>query len=352
MIHVNFAAILPSRNERATIADVTTAVDTAIGAADAAILHADSSDTPDTAARFMATPTRAAKVPLTGLARGKGGQILAAARHDAITGADAVLVADTDTRNPDPDTYRTLLARIETGASLAVADYPRHWDEANLTNHLARPLIAATTGHDIPQPLAGDIAISRQCLDAALRAAETLPADVAMCVNGYGIDAFLLLTAASVGPIASVRVEYAKQHAGSFLHLPTIYHEAVPALLHLTGRRSPPHAGNESGYRIADRRLEPAQLRSMLTTLDGLASRPDRYDSRPWSFVVAEAWQAVHQGCPPVRAARLLWPHYVHRVRDWLTRGQLATATSRARMLSDNHTHLHTAVLALKEPLP
>ena len=262
-------------------------------------------------------------------------------------------MADTDTRNPDPDTYRALLARIETGASLAVADYPRHWDEANLTHHLARPLIAATTGHDVPQPLAGDIAISRQCLDAALRAAETLPDDVAMCVNGYGIDAFLLLTAASVGRIASVRVAHAKQHAGSFPHLPTIYHEAVPALLHLTGRRSPPQMpGDESGYRIADRRLEPAQLRSMLTTLDGFVPRPDRHDSRPWSFVVAEAWQAVHQGGPPVRAARLLWPHYLHRVRDWLTHGQLAPATSRAGMLSDNHTRLHTAILALQEPLP
>ncbi|MGW2082668.1 hypothetical protein ACWCOW_38175 [Streptomyces sp. NPDC001939] len=134
-----------------------------------------------------------------------------------------MLIADTDTRNPAPAVYRALLDRVRAGAAFAIADYPRHWDEANLTNHLARPLIAATTGHDVPQPLAGDLALSGQALDAVLRAVEALPAEVSACVDGYGVDAFLLLTAATVGPIASLRLGEPKQHAGSFPHLPAIY---------------------------------------------------------------------------------------------------------------------------------
>ncbi|MEU5793188.1 hypothetical protein ABZ800_06595 [Streptomyces sp. NPDC047813] len=75
------AAILPSRNEPATITAVTTAVDTALGNGPTVIVNADSSDTPTTTANFAATGTRAKKVPLAGLTRGKGAQILSAARR-------------------------------------------------------------------------------------------------------------------------------------------------------------------------------------------------------------------------------------------------------------------------------
>jgi glucosylglycerate synthase len=341
------AAILPSRNEPTTIAAVTSAVDLALGNPAAVIVHADASDTFETAETFTVTATRAAKVALTGLLRGKGAQILAAARRPELTGAEAVLIVDTDTRNPDPAVYRALLDCVRAGAALAIADYPRHWDEANLTNHLARPLIAAATGHDVPQPLAGDLAVSRDVLTAALRAAESLPAGLPECVNGYGIDAFLLLTAAATGPVTSVRLEQPKQHAGSFPHLAAIYHQAVPALLHLTAAWSPssvPPGGEAVRYRAADRDLPPARLQSMLTTLDSLGPRLDGYDERPWPLPAADAWIAVNSGTPAADAARELWPHYLHRVRDWLTTGQSATTRQRAETLAAAHARLHTAL--------
>jgi len=322
-------------------------VDTTFGEERAVILHADSSDTPDTARRFATTPTRARKVALTGLARGKGAQILAAARRPEVVDAAVVLIADTDTRNPDPAVYRALLDCVREGAALAIADYPRHWSEANLTNHLARSLIAAATGHDVPQPLAGDLAVSRDALAAALRAAETLPTELSACVDGYGIDAFLLLTVAARGPVASVRLDEPKQHAGSFPHLPAFYHQAVPVLLHLTAAWNPlasPGRG-PALYRVADRELEPARLEAMLTTLDGLAPPPDGYDERPWPLPAADAWHAVNSGAPASDAARQLWPHYLHRVRDWLTSGQDATTRQRAQQLAAAHTRLHTALI-------
>lgn len=342
---MNAAAILPSRNESATIAAVTTAVDAALGETGAVIVHADSSDTPDTAEAFSATDTRAVKVPLTGLVRGKGAQILAAARRPEAA-AGVVLIADTDTLNPDPAVYRVLLERVRGGAALAIADYPRHWDEANLTNHLARPLIAAATGLDIPQPLAGDLALSREALAAVLRAVETLPAEVSACVDGYGIDAFILLAAAAIGPISSVRFDAPKRHAGSFPHLPAIYHQAMPALLHMTANSAPaPVSRTPAPYRVADRTIEPARLQSMLTALDKLGRQPDGYDGPLWPLPAADAWHAVNSGTPAPEAARRLWPHYIRRVRDWLTSGQHATAQQRAEKLAAAHTRLHTAVL-------
>ncbi|KUN17644.1 hypothetical protein AQJ11_37945 [Streptomyces corchorusii] len=350
---MNTAAILPSRNEPDTIAAVTTAIDAALAEHRSVIVNADSSDTPDTSERFVATGTRAAKVSLASLVRGKGAQILAAARRPEIADAHAVLITDTDTLGPDPAVYAALLERISGGAALAIADYPRHWDEANLTNHLARPLIAATTGHDVPQPLAGDLALSRAALDAVLRAVGALPAEVSACMDGYGIDAFLLLTAATVGHIASVRIDRPKQHAGSFPHLAAIYHQAVPVLLHLTATWAPPPAppsGETALYRVADRPVGHARLSAMLTTLDSFGPHPGGYDEHPWPLTAADAWHAVNSGMPAPDAARRLWPHYLRRVTDWLTSGQHATTRQRADALAAAHARLHTAVLTSQEP--
>ncbi|WP_258038829.1 hypothetical protein [Streptomyces sp. SM12] len=74
------AAILPSRNEPETIGNVISAVDTALNDPRAVIIHADSSDTRATALAATRTPTRAKLVQLADLPRGKGAQILAAAR--------------------------------------------------------------------------------------------------------------------------------------------------------------------------------------------------------------------------------------------------------------------------------
>lgn len=344
---MSVAVILPSHNEPSTIAAVTVAVDSATVDARTVIVHADSSDTPETVEHFTATGTQAAKLSLSRLVRGKGAQILAAARCPDVIGAEAVLIADTDTRNPDQAVYRALLDRVRAGAALAIADYPRYWDEANLTNHLARPMIAATTGHDVPQPLAGDLAISHKALATALRAAEALPTELSTCVDGYGIDAFLLLTAATRSSVTSVRLDLPKRHARSFPHLPAIYHQAVPVLLHLTATWTPPPASSSLApalYRAADREVPPAHLETMLTTLEDLVPPSGGYDERPWPLPVADAWYAVNSGTPAPDAARQLWPHYLHRVRDWLTRGQNATTRRRAQALAAAHARLQTAL--------
>ncbi|MEU9288752.1 hypothetical protein AB0D57_29745 [Streptomyces sp. NPDC048275] len=59
-------------------------------------------------------------------------------------------------------------------------------------------------------------------------------------------------------------------------------------------------------------------------------------------MAVADAWHIVSNGAAPHKAARRLWPHYVHRVRTWLT---AATPPSeRAAVLATTHTRLFGAL--------
>ncbi|MFE0680624.1 hypothetical protein ACFW17_07440 [Streptomyces sp. NPDC058961] len=337
------AAILPSRNEPATIAAVTAAVDSALGDPRALIIHADSSDGPTTSERFNATQTRARKLSLTGLPRGKGAQILAALAH-LPDRHGPLLIADTDTRNPDPAVYGELLAQGDHG--FAIADYPRYWDEANLTSHLARPLIAAATGHDIPQPLAGDLALSAGVIRTVREAADALGAQLRLAVEGYGIDAFLLLTAARTGRTSSVTVQAPKMHAASFPHLPQIYDQAVPVLLALTANwpRNPAPGPPAPPYRPAHRTLDPRRRATMLSTLNALAPPHSHYDSCPWTQALAHAWHSARNGANPHRAAHALWPHYVHCVRAWLT--AKTPPAERAGQLALAHTQLCATLTA------
>jgi hypothetical protein len=240
MIHT--LAILPSLDEPGTVAAVTAAVDEALADPDALIVLADASPNPDTLRAFRYVPIRARADALGGLPAGKGLQVLTALRHvaDRLAPNARVLLADTDTRNPDPGTYRALLGGLGDGAAIALADYGRFWDEGNLTNHLARPLIAAATGHDVPQPLAGDVAVTAAAMRRALDDHAGLGPELAAAVDGYGIDAFLVQAAAVIGDVTSVRLPATKLHAPSFPHLPAIFADAVPSC-------SPPHALTTSG---------------------------------------------------------------------------------------------------------
>ena len=86
------------------------------------------------------------------------------------------------------------------------------------------------------------------------------PVQLARCVEGYGIDAFLLQAAARAEePIVPVRLARTKHHAPSFPHLPVIFVQAVPVLLHpaVSGLAPAPKIGT---FRLTDRELPARQL--------------------------------------------------------------------------------------------
>ncbi|MFF4410153.1 hypothetical protein [Streptomyces sp. NPDC001404] len=332
------AAVLPSRDEATTIGAVTAAVDRALDDPDAVIVNADSSTHPATSRAFAATPTLAHKVALTGLPAGKGRQIFASLEHvprDAI-----VLLADTDTRNPAQAMYRALLDAALTGAGCAVADYRRYWDEANLTHHIARPLLAAT-GTDLAQPLAGDMALAPRAASRAARERNALNGPLAVCVDGYGIDAFLVINAVRTGqPAVGVPLGRTKEHAPSFPHLPVIFTEAVPVLLALTGSPLAPTDPAEVSYALADRDLSRSQLDAMLGGLDSFLTAADPAPVQQWPLPLLEAWRWVRSGISPVEAATTLWPSYLQRVRTWLSVGTVTPLDTRRASLAEAHIRL------------
>ncbi|RYJ28821.1 hypothetical protein CU044_2582 [Streptomyces sp. L-9-10] len=129
----------------------------------------------------------------------------------------------------------------------------------------------------------------------------------------------------------------------SFPHLQQIYDQAVPVLLALTthtpASRITPRAPE---YRPARRDLEQGRLAFMLGRLDCFAPALPRYDAHPWPLALADAWHTVRNGTLPHDAARTLWPHYIHRVRTWLTSG--CRPAQRAAELADTQSRLITAL--------
>ncbi|MEU2956699.1 hypothetical protein [Streptomyces xanthochromogenes] len=127
----------------------------------------------------------------------------------------------------------------------------------------------------------------------------------------------------------------------SIPHLPQIYDQAVPVLLALTANWShhPAPGSTAPPYRPAHRPLNSHRRATMLSTLNTLAPPHAHYDSCPWTQALAHAWHAVrNRGSNPKEAAHGLWPHYVHRVRTWLTAE--TPPTERAAQLAAAHAQL------------
>ncbi|MGH3937780.1 MAG: hypothetical protein ACRDTG_03970 [Pseudonocardiaceae bacterium] len=202
----------------------------------------------------------------------------------------------------------------------------------------------------MPQPLAGDLALSEVAVSAIAWHYAALPAEIASLVDGYGIDAFLLHTAATSGPVRPVRLETTKRHAPSFLHLPAIFAQAVPVLLHPATTRAP-HIPLITEFRLTDRTL-PDQQQTMLHTLRRLRPGTSRYDGTPWVQAVAHTWHAVADGVSAVTAAGWLWPAYLDHVHTWLASGASTTLAQREHALRASSTDLLALVSTDREAQP
>lgn len=213
-------AILPSREEAATIAQVASAVDRVMQGGAGSIVNVDCSKSDLTQRTFCSVSTATSKKSVHTGTAGKGYQVLLGLAEERTAGR--YLLVDTDNSRPEATVFAALLSAVDEGADLAIADYNRLWIEGNLTNHVARPILYASVGLDLPQPISGDIAISGRLAKAVLEAFELIKIDgLAACVGGYGIDAFIVLVAAKAGfDIVQVPVRRRKYHATSFPHLP------------------------------------------------------------------------------------------------------------------------------------
>lgn len=330
------AAVLPTQNEANTIASVAAAAAVAIGTTDAVMINVDASYSDETAQIFhsLSLPIRKQQLRLT--EAGKGRQIFAGLR--LVSSADCVLVIDTDTKNADHSTYEALISAVACGADLAIADYPRFWYEGNLSNHIIRPLLLATTGLDIPQPIAGDIALSHRAVKALLEWFDTTSAiqPILTEINGYGIDIAILLKCFAIGKLTPVRLDRPKRHAVSFPHYRQIYEEEVPVLL--SGLKSfpiPLTTACDSSFRLDGGHLDDDQYNKMLLTLyDWKSGLKETNMMNSWPKPLFEAWWAVKNGSDIKTVTADLWPAYVQRTIDYLVVGQSCGITEANTMLA------------------
>ena len=177
---------IPARNEAATIGAVARTADAGLTRAFPdginVIVLAENGSVDDTAEQFLAARGQARQLVVRSGAEGtgKGTNVFAITEQAMELGADRVVLLDADVRSTEPE-WIELLARAVDGdqPTLAVPMYRRNRFEANTTNHLASPLLAAVFGVHVQQPIGGEFAYSLVVLEETAQRYIALFSDVA-----------------------------------------------------------------------------------------------------------------------------------------------------------------------------
>jgi len=167
----------------------------------------------DTLDRFVARPTAMPQLVLesTDGVAGKGANVKLVLRRALEDGDDYVLLVDADLTNYDPCNVARAVAFAErNGHQLVLPLWPRPQMQANTTNYLACPLMFATCGARIRQPIAGHMLIGRSLLERL--DLDALPDD-------FGVDVVITLTAlredARVGQVELVAPDHPSKKGNS-----------------------------------------------------------------------------------------------------------------------------------------
>lgn len=87
---------------------------------------------------------------------GKGTNVMAIFHAALDLDAERVVVFDADVRSIEPDWLARMLDAVGgVSPAVAVPVYRRNRYEGNTTNHIVSPLLAATLGVHVQQPIAG-----------------------------------------------------------------------------------------------------------------------------------------------------------------------------------------------------
>ncbi|WP_309112270.1 family 2 glycosyl transferase [Saccharothrix sp.] len=187
---------IPARDEERTVGAVARAADAGLHLAFPrgrnVVVLAENGSTDGTVRRFAETPLRARKVVASspGAGTGKGTNVFAIVDRALDLDADRVLLLDADVRSTEPEWVGRLADAVDGDEpALAVPTYRRNRFEANTTNHLASPLLAAVFGVHVEQPIGGEFAFNRAFLDLARTWSRPDSAYL------YGIDVWLTANA-------------------------------------------------------------------------------------------------------------------------------------------------------------
>jgi hypothetical protein len=254
---------IPARNEAATVASVAVAADAGLQQAFPAggnvIVLAENGSTDDTVDRFMAAGVRSRRfaVRSDGIGTGKGTNIFAIIDKALELDADRVVLLDADVRSATADWVGLLADAVDTALpAMAVPVYQRNRYEANTTNQLASPLLAALFGTHVEQPIGGEFAVNRAFMEASV---EWRRSDSAYL---YGIDVWLTGNALRNGHRVAQVPLGRKLHNSPFPKILSLPLQVLDSLLHVAVQVGRPCAVS----------TEPVPQR---TAVDGTAVRQD-----------------------------------------------------------------------------
>ncbi|HWE90304.1 MAG TPA: glycosyltransferase [Pseudonocardiaceae bacterium] len=228
---------IPARNEAATIGAVARTADAGLARAFPdgvnVIVLAENGSVDDTAEQFLAANGQARQLVVRSGAEGtgKGTNIFAIVDQALELNADRVVLLDADVRSTEPE-WIELLARAVDGdqPTLAVPMYRRNRFEANTTNHLASPLLAAVFGVHVQQPIGGEFAFNKAFMERMR--AWSRPDSAYL----YGIDIWLTANALREGHRVVEVPLGRKLHNSPFPKILWLPQQVLDALFHVVAR--------------------------------------------------------------------------------------------------------------------
>jgi hypothetical protein len=315
---------IPTRNEATTVAAVARNADTglrqAYPAGRNAVVLADNGSTDDTVEAFRATPLAADQrvIQSGGAGTGKGTNVFALMDHALSAGADRLVLLDGDVRSSEPGWVGQLADAVGGDVpTLAVPVYRRNRFEANSTNHLVRPLLAAVYGAHVQQPIGGEFAFNR----AFLRAARGWPRPASAYL--YGIDVWLTGNALREG-LRVVEVPLGRKlHNSPFPKILSLPQQVLDALFAVAARSgevrvsAPPLPVPHEAVDTAAVRQDPAVVSRITGAVRGylaeygddvVATLPSARGAQPapwgvwvdtdrWPHLLVDALERVGEGC-------------------------------------------------------
>lgn len=200
--HCDIAICIPSKNEKSTIASVTSTIDRGLNQhypeVNCVIINIDSHSNDGTQKLFLDTPTRCKKVSLLSSKQsytGKGINL-----HQFLTiasnmGVKCGVVIDADLESIAEGWIPNLIEPILLkNADFVAPLYSRHKYDATITNHLCVPIIFGEWGTAIRQPIGGEFSFSQKYIQSALNALNEIhsqESNLSAAVDRFGIDIFL-----------------------------------------------------------------------------------------------------------------------------------------------------------------
>jgi hypothetical protein len=324
-------------DEASTIGAVTRAADAGLATLsgrpdDRMIVLADNGSTDGTPEAFLDVPAGSPRHVITSPRdhSGKGTNVLALIDMALAHNARRLVLLDADVRSCEPGWVTKLAGAVDTESpALATPIYRRNRHEANITNHLAGPLVAALFGSYVQQPIGGEFALNA----GLLQRIRTWP--VPTSARYYGID--IWLTANALRERHRVANVYLgrKVHDPAFRNILHMPHQVLDALLDVAGHLGPP------------RPTDLANLSKML----GVDDAPARYDLRSAELISAisaryldEYRDDITELLPGTRALRSApWGLRI-TTEDWpplLADAVLAASTSEPSRVRDHLVALY-----------